>query len=120
MYTHLRCRIPKKWKWEGKLFTLKSNGEEELVGLVVCTNVTTPKPRGMRIHLTFDAMDRLNFLSFHDLSDVPIFLEACKSPDQFATLSALDADSSAKFQVIAGYMARHEKVSYEPFGHCWY
>lgn len=92
---------------------MRSNGEEELVGPVVCTNLTQAKMRGMRIHLTFDSMDRLTFLSFHDLSDIPTFLEACKSPDQFGTLSPLDAGSSTKFKVIARYMAQYEKVIYE-------
>ncbi len=106
----LGFRIPKKWKWEGPLFTLKANDEEELIGTVVCTNASNPKPRGMRIRPTFDAMDRLNFVSFHDLSDIPTFLEACKTPDQFAILSASDRESLPRFKVIADYMAKHEKV----------
>ncbi|KAF9454912.1 hypothetical protein P691DRAFT_691049 [Macrolepiota fuliginosa MF-IS2] len=110
-------KIPKKWKWEGQLFVLRSSDEEELVGAVVCTNITNPKPRGMRIPLTFDNMNRLNFISFHDLSDVPNFLVACKSPDQFATLSALDGGSLGHFKVIVDYMAKHEKVVLVPV---WY
>lgn len=94
------------------MFLLSSNDEEELVGTVVCTNSSTPKPRGMRIPLTFDVMDRLNFISFHDLSDIPTFLEACKTPDQFATLSASDRESLPRFKVVVDYMVKHEKVNH--------
>jgi hypothetical protein len=89
---------------------MKPDDKEELVGSVVCTNATNPKPRGMRIPLTFNAMDRLNFISFHDLSDALIFLEACKTPDQFATLSAQDNESQSQFTLITRYMAKHEQV----------
>ncbi|KAJ3569281.1 hypothetical protein NP233_g5152 [Leucocoprinus birnbaumii] len=110
-------KIPKKWKWEGQLFILKDDDKEELVGSVVCTNITTPKPRGQRIHLTFDAMSRLDFISFHDLSDIPIFLQACKTPDQFATLSGQDGESQSHLKVLVNYMAKHEQVVLVPV---WY
>ena len=104
-------RIPKRWKWESQLFIIKEDGEEELVGSVICSNVTTPKIRGMRIPLTFDAMRRLDFISFHQLSDALIFLEACKTPDQFATLMGQDIESQLQVKIIATYMAKYEQVS---------
>jgi len=65
----------------------------------------------MRIPLTFDAMRRLDFISFHELSDALIFLEACKTPDQFATLAGQDAESQLQIKSIASYMAKYEQVS---------
>jgi len=110
-------RIQKKWKWENQLFIIKEDGEEELVGSVICSNVTTPKIRGMRIPLTFDAMRRLDFTSFHDLSDALILLEACKIPDQFATLVGQDIESQLQVKIIASYMAKYEQVPSKFFSH---
>lgn len=104
-------RIQKRWKWENQLFIIKEDGEEELVGSVICSNVTSPKIRGMRIPVTFDAMRRLDFTSFHELSDALIFLEACKTPDQFATLAGQDIESQLQVKIIASYMAKYEQVS---------
>ena len=106
-------RIQKRWKWEGQLFIIKEDDQEELVGSVVCTNVTTPKTGGMRIPLTFDAMSRLNLISFHESSDVLIFLEACKTSDQFATLAGRDTESQLQVKTIASYMSKYEQVCSE-------
>ena len=53
----------------------------------------------------------IEFLTFHDLADIPRILGACKGANQFVRLVPIEGKDLENFTILRVYMVKHEKVS---------
>jgi len=64
----------------------------------------------MRFSVALDLSDRLEFPTFHDMVDLPVILQACGPPLQYARVIPKDGQDIENFEVFQTYMTKHRKV----------
>ncbi|CDO70283.1 hypothetical protein BN946_scf184942.g83 [Trametes cinnabarina] len=108
-------RITKKWRWSGDLFMDISRERSERVCAITLHDPTEPLPNGLRFSILLKD-DNLHLSAFHDLTRLPLFLDACQRPQQFAQVGHLTAEDSDAVKQLAFYMM---KRAYFSFAHLY-
>ncbi|KAI0824082.1 hypothetical protein BC628DRAFT_1379753 [Trametes gibbosa] len=104
-------RIGKKWRWSGELFMDVSPDKAEQVCEITLHDPTEPLPNGLRFSICVKG-DSLRFSAFHDISSLPLFLEACARVQQFAKVGPHeDKDTDAVTQ-LGIYMTKRSLFCY--------
>lgn len=106
-------RIAKKWKWSGPLY-LCSGADPEFICDTDVFEVSDFKPGGLRFSVAFAAIEKVEILSFYDVTDLELFFpacfSACKEPQQVALFGPGDGAANDSFNVLRTYMSRKQKV----------
>jgi hypothetical protein len=111
------CRIPKKWKWTGKLLLDVADRTDHVCD-VVLNDLVPMLTEGLRFNNTMAPMDSIHLLSFHDLADMSDFLKTCVhrlSPGPSQQLARLgpNSDKDAEpLKILARYMAKRRFVRF--------
>lgn len=100
--SHYLFRIPKKWKWTGKLYF---EGEDKPICNVTMCDAT--------VHFSsfMDHWDRITFPSFHDVADVSTILLACKPPTHIARLAPASMEDNGPMTTLSVHLVKHQKAS---------
>ncbi|KAJ7785978.1 hypothetical protein B0H16DRAFT_1488782 [Mycena metata] len=118
-------KIPKKWKWAGKLLMDVTNGKTtaprtDHVCDIVLTDLYPASVEGLRINVAMASVESVRLLSFHDLIDMSDFLKTCVrlGPDepllQLARLGPSTDKDAQPLKTLARYMTKKNLVSLVP------
>ncbi|KAJ7139793.1 hypothetical protein C8R44DRAFT_867898 [Mycena epipterygia] len=112
-------KIPKKWKWTGKLL-MEVKGKTDHLCDIVLNELVPPQPEGLRINLTMASVESIHLLSFHDLMDMSDFLKTCvrihssEPSQQLARLGPNSDKDVEPLKILARYMTKKNYVSLVP------
>lgn len=101
-------KIPKKWTWSGSVF-IDADLSRPVFDVTFC-DVTDPVPNSARFSVVLDGSEKLDFSTFHDVVDLPIFTGACTEPLQFARVVPNGNKDIEAFEIFSTYMARNQKI----------
>ena len=106
----MHFRIQKKWTWSGRVYIDVGARSEPLCNV---TFLDATENTGMRFSIAMGPMDRLDFPSFHDVTDLDAILRACHPPLQYARLAPQGAKDEKAMFTVAKYMVMKQKVRFE-------
>ncbi|KAJ7102253.1 hypothetical protein B0H15DRAFT_813835 [Mycena belliarum] len=112
-------KIPKKWKWTGKLLVDLADRTDHFCDVVI-NDLVPPLIDGLRISDAVASVESLRLLSFHDLVDMSHFIKTCLSiqttppPQQLARLGPASEKDTEPLKTMARYMTKKSFVSLVP------
>ncbi|KAI0670147.1 hypothetical protein C8Q78DRAFT_1039423 [Trametes maxima] len=98
-------RIGKKWRWQGEMFMDVSREKAERVCEITLHDPTDPLPNGLRFNICLKG-DSIRLSAFHDITTLPLFLEACARVQQFAKVGPQEDKDGSAVKELATYMMR--------------
>ncbi|KAI8995359.1 hypothetical protein BD414DRAFT_435102 [Trametes punicea] len=104
-------RISKKWRWSGDMFMDVSRDRAERVCGITLHDPTDHLPNGLRFSICLKE-DSIRLSPFHELSCLPIFLDACQRVQQFAKLGPRGDEDASVVKEIATYMMKRSCFCY--------
>ncbi|KAJ7456662.1 hypothetical protein FB451DRAFT_1276767 [Mycena latifolia] len=112
-------KIPKKWKWTGKLLAELADKTDHFCDIVLNDLVPSTLTEGLRINAVMASVDSIHLLSFHDLVDMSEFLKTCvvikdEPSHQLARLGPSTDKDAEPLKILARYMTKKSFVSLVP------
>ncbi|KAI0768532.1 hypothetical protein BD413DRAFT_127687 [Trametes elegans] len=104
-------RIGKKWRWAGEMFIDVSRDKAERVCEITLYDPTEPSVHGLRFSICMKG-DSVRLSAFHDLHTLPLFLDACTRPEQFAKVGPLEDKHADTVNQLAQYMMKRGLFCY--------
>ncbi|OSD05970.1 hypothetical protein PYCCODRAFT_1065885 [Trametes coccinea BRFM310] len=104
-------RIAKKWRWSGDMYMDVSRERSEKVCGIALHDPTEPLPNGLRFSICLKE-DDIRLSAFRELSELPIFLEACQRVQQFAKVGPRGDEDGDAVKQLGVYMMKRSLFCY--------